>query len=116
MTAYEMLTHLYKTGFKITASTILIGNSLTSLGFLFYSGTCCPIIPLTLWNISKATIYGVLWPLFVPYALGNQIFLKRDEFKLPITHTQTWTINKNGLLPHFIPLWGILLAENETYT
>jgi hypothetical protein len=119
----ESLINIYTGGFQVTASIILIGNFLVSscitcskvagssrrgpASNIFLIGSL--MIPYTLWSISKATIYGVIWPLFVPYALSKQVFMRRSE-------TLIWNINQNGLIPHIFPMWSIVCDDCQLKT
>jgi hypothetical protein len=120
----ESITRIYTVGFKTMAITIFTGNVLMSFGIPYSIVTnphlqrkygvadgigvyIASIFALTFWSASKATIYGMMWPFFVPYALSRQLLMKRSEANI-WTFNSMWNVNSNGLMPHFLPMWSLI--------
>ena len=110
MALSPQMIRLYNRGSSVTALVIGTGNIFCGIGEIIrqFSDNTIPITFLNFWvyttvGFGKGFIYGMIWPAFVPYALGKSVF-KDPHYVRVRTYG---SVNENGLMPHFIPLWSV---------
>ena len=113
------LLNIYKKGLIACGITFGVGNTISVFDFWaddysIYNQGASDRIFMMFMGIRNIAMFTTLWPAVVPYALGKTLLL-------PPVYKSRWlykgiypkTINKNGLLPYFIPLSKFLYFSNN---
>jgi len=89
------LKYVYLGGAVPTTFLIGVGNVVNSI---FLSNRFKDLMYYSSWSAVKGITYGMIWPVFWPYALYKTIIYEPDyEIRCGV-----W-INQNGMDQHFIP-------------
>ena len=107
----RLLSKIYWIGAIGTGSVIAFGN-LTATAIITYHTirhTDSMLVYLGVFvthtgiSLCKSAVYGIIWPIFIPYAIAKPyIYKPRYTYR---------GINKNGLIGHFIPGWSIWFKD-----